>query len=79
VKDNEENPKVDDEGNPKEFLTALERSAFNALRDGMEITSDVLLELLNLEFTFDAALNKGYILDIPIEQLAPINWLNMIV
>lgn len=67
---------MDDEGNPKEFLTPLERKTFNALRDGE--VADSILELVNLEFHYDAPINKGYrykkkiiyryILDLPLEQ-----------
>jgi len=58
---------MDDEGNPKEFLTPLERSTFNALREGLEVPAEALIELVNLEFSFDAPVNKGYILDLPLE------------
>lgn len=59
---------MDEEGNPKEFLTVLERRFVNNLKDGVEIPSEDSLELLNLEFTaYEAPTNKGFILDLPIE------------
>ena len=59
---------MDEEGNPKEFLTVLERRFVTNLKDGIEIPPEDLIELLNLEFTaFEAPVNKGFILDLPIE------------
>ena len=74
VRENEENPQNDEEGNPKEYLTPLERSVMDALKGGREVPSESLLELLNLELAFEAPTNKGFVLDLPLEQTTPVNW-----
>ena len=79
VKENEENPQTDEEGNPKEFLTPLEREVYDSLRMGGAVPEEALLELLNLEFSaFDAPTNKGYILDLPLELVEGLNWVKSI-
>lgn len=79
VKENEENPQMDDEGIAKEFLTPLERDIYEALRNGGEVPEEHLLELLNLEFSgFDAPTNKGFILDLPIETNGGVNWVEAV-
>ena len=37
VTENESNPQIDEEGNPKEFLTPLEREVYDSLRFGRDI------------------------------------------
>ena len=76
VKESEENPKTDDDGNPVDPFTPLERSVLEGLRQGNEIAPLALLQLLNLEFThFDEPRNKGFILDLPLEVVeGGVNW-----
>ena len=40
--ENESSPAVDEEGNPKEFLTPLERDVYDSLRFGREVPHDKL-------------------------------------
>lgn len=67
VTENESNPVLDEEGNPQEFLTELEREVYDCIRFGKDIRVEALEILFNLEFEMDSPVNKGYILDIPLE------------
>ncbi|CAD8103243.1 unnamed protein product [Paramecium sonneborni] len=75
VAENENNPQMDEEGNPKEFLNPLEREVFDSLRFGRELTQEQLESLFNVELSQDLPKNKGYILDLPLENIF---WVNSI-
>lgn len=68
VAENEQSPQLDDEGNPKEFLNPVERETYDNLRFGRDIPLSVLEQLLNKELDLDAPKNKGFILDLPLEE-----------
>ena len=51
IKDFEENPQMDEEGNPKEYLDPTEKEMVTNLKEGRHIPHEVLIKLLNREFT----------------------------
>lgn len=78
IKDFEENPELDEENNPKGFLSPLEKEIMNDLKSGKEIPNDSLLELINLELDDPLVSLKGFILDIPLIDFAEFSWLSQI-
>lgn len=47
IKENEENPKTDEEGNPAEFLTPLEKEVLENLKNGNAVRPLALITLMN--------------------------------
>lgn len=68
VKFFEENPpEMDDNGVPKDGLTAIEKCVLEDLQQGRAVNEADLLDLLNAEMKNPATGSKGYILDLPLE------------
>lgn len=78
IKDFEENPELDEENNPKEFLSPLEREVINDLKMGNEVSNDSLLELMNLELDDPLVSLKGFLLDIPLTDFQDFSWISQI-
>jgi len=78
IKDFEENPELDEENNPKEFLSSLEREIINELKSGSSISNDSLLELMNLSLDDPLVSIKGFILDIPLIDSVDFSWISQI-
>ena len=78
VKDFEENPEMDEEGQPKEFLLPLEREILNDLKSGVQVGNDSMLELVNLALDDSNVGVKGFVLDIPVIDSQDFSWLSQI-
>jgi len=78
IKDFEENPEVDEENNPKEFLSPLEKEIMTELKTGLQISNECLLELLNIDLEDPLVSLKGYILDIPLIDFPEFSWISQV-
>jgi len=76
IKENEENPEVDDEGNPKEFLTPIEKSIMQSLSEGQAIPQEAIIELMNAKINSEFTISRGFIFDFPVyeNQEKSMNW-----
>lgn len=76
LKLSEENPELDEEGQPKDPLNQLEREIINEIKQGQAVSNEFLLELLNNELENPLVIQKGFVLDIPLYDN---RWVNLII
>ena len=69
IKEHEENgDEVDEEGNPKEWLTPIEKSIMQNLSDGNAIPQEIIIQLLNAKLSAELTISRGFILDFPMYE-----------
>lgn len=62
----DENPEMDENGEPKDIFSKTEKSIMEDLENGNAVKPLDLLELVNMEFRKETPKNKGFILDLPL-------------
>lgn len=64
----EENPpEVDEDGNPKDGLLAIEKYILAELQKGVAVEDEDVLDLINNELEKEFTQSRGFILDLPFE------------
>lgn len=80
IKEYEENPETNDEGETIDKRKPWEKQIQLDLQSGKSIAPDNLLDLLNFELSFDPVFNKGFILDLPLAHMpGSIDWVDAII
>ena len=83
IKEHEENPEedVDEEGNPKEFLTPVEKLIMTSLAEGQAIPQEAIIELMNSKLASEFTISRGFIFDLPVyeNQEKSMNWAQRLV
>ena len=78
IRDNEEDPKLDEEGNKVEILSEMEQRVMQHLKEGKSVDKLDMLEMLNDKFTDNQTLIRGFVLDLPLETADGEYWLQQL-
>ena len=59
-------PERDEDGNPIEFLTPVQRAVIDSLQNGESVPQDLLIELINSNLSTEATAFRGFLFDFPL-------------
>ena len=74
IKDFQDSPELDEDGNPKEYLSETEKAIVADLTSGNAISNKNLLQLLNIQLSNAKTSLKGYVLDLPLYETKEFCW-----